>query len=94
VSLKTGARYWVQGLHYSTHQAGCTGVPWVVTGIFELLRGAPEGALPTWLVLAVRLQVRVPVDGRVTVEASEVELLPGPPSGCSSTSTGTQEEVR
>jgi hypothetical protein len=94
VSLKTGARYWVQGIHQSTHPAGNTGARFDVMGVFELLGAALENVQTTRLTLTVRLRVLVPADGRVTVEASEVELLPAPPFGSSSPTTDIQEEVR
>ena len=77
VGLKTGAMYWAEGLHQSGHQPDEFSTPFDVLGRFELLALAREDAQPTRLTLTVRFRVTVPADGRVRVEASDVELLPG-----------------
>ena len=76
VGLKTGARYWAEGLHQSRHQPEEFSTPFDVLGRFALLGLACEDAEPTRRTLTVRFRVTVPADGRVRVEASEVELLP------------------
>jgi hypothetical protein len=76
VGLKSGARYWAEGLHQSRHQPDEFSTPFDVLGRFELLGLAREDAPPTRLTLTVRFRVSVPADGRVRVEASDVELLP------------------
>ena len=76
VGLKSGARYWAEGLHQSRHQPEEFSTPFDVLGRFELLGLAREDAPPTRLTLTVRFRVTVPADGRVRVEASDVELLP------------------
>jgi hypothetical protein len=43
---------------------------------FELLGCAPDDAQPICLTLAVHFRVTVATEGRVRVEASDVELLP------------------
>src|SRR6266498_5826961 len=42
VGLKTGARYWADGLHQSTHQPTECCVPFDVVGCFELLGCGPD----------------------------------------------------
>lgn len=76
VGLKTGARYWVEGVHQSRHHAGEFAAPFEVVARFELLGFAPGGSQPTQRTLTVRFRVTVPGDGRVTVTAGDVELLP------------------
>jgi len=89
VGLKTGARYWVEGRHHSTHPVGNGCAAFEVTSLFALLGGALPGAPPLRLILTVRLRVLVPADGRVSVEALAVELLPD--GGTGSSSPGSQE---
>ena len=81
VGLKTGARYWAKGVHQSRHAPGEVAAPLDVLARFELLGCAPDGRQPIRLTLMVRFRVTVPVDGRVRVEASEVELLPDSSDG-------------
>ena len=76
VGLKTGARYWVEGLHQSRHQPGEFSAPFDVVSRFELRGCAPDGPQPTQLILAVRFRVTVTGDGRVTVTAGDMEFLP------------------
>ena len=76
VGLKSGARYWAEGLHQSRHQPEEFSTPFDVLGRFALLGLAREDAPPPRLTLTVRFRVTVPADGRVRVEASDVELLP------------------
>jgi hypothetical protein len=76
VGLKTGARYWANGLHQSRHSCREFASPLDVWARFELLGWAPEGSPITCLTLAVRFRVTVPADSRVMVEALDVELLP------------------
>jgi hypothetical protein len=76
VGLRSGARYWAQGLHQSRHQARELSAPFDVEGCFELLGSAPNDPQPICLALAVRFRVTIPADGRVTVEVSDVELRP------------------
>jgi hypothetical protein len=76
VGLKSGARYWAEGLHQSRHQPDEFSTPFEVLGRFALLGLAREDTQPTRLTLTVRFRVTVPADGRVRVEASAVELLP------------------
>jgi hypothetical protein len=75
VGLTTGTRYWAEGVQQSSHQATEFSAPFDLVGRFELLGPAPEGPPITCLTLAVRFKVTVPADGRVTVEAADVELL-------------------
>jgi hypothetical protein len=89
VGLKTGARYWVEGRHHCTHPAGNGRAAFEVTSGFALLGAALPGAPPPRLILTVRLRVMVPADGRVSVEALAVELLPG--GGTGSSSPGSRE---
>src|SRR4051794_26044548 len=91
VSLKSGVRYWVEGLHCSSHQTGNEREPFELMGRFDLMGGAPRSEPPTRLILTVRLRVVVPADGRVTVEASDVGLLPDDGTGSSPPTTGTQK---
>ena len=76
VGLKTGGRFWVEGLHQSTHQSEEISCPFCVVSHFDLLGYAPEVPEPTRLTLTVRFRVTVPADGRVTIAAEAVELLP------------------
>jgi hypothetical protein len=76
VGLKTGARYWVEGIHQSRHPSRELSNPFEVIGRFNLLGSSSDDSPPTRLTLTVRFRVTVPADGRVTVEASDVELLP------------------
>lgn len=76
VGLKTGARYWVEGIHQSRHQPGEFAAPFDVVSRFELRGCAPDGSQPVRLTLTVRFRVTVPGDGRVMVTAGDVELLP------------------
>jgi hypothetical protein len=92
LGLKSGARYWVQGLHQSTYQSGSGRAPFEVTALFELLSGALESTQTGRLVLAVRFRVMIPADGRMTVEAAGVELLPDRDLGSSSLICDTQQE--
>jgi hypothetical protein len=76
VGLKTGARYWANGVHQWQHQSAEFSTPFDVLTRFALLGAAPEGPPIPGLTLAVRFRVTVPADGRVMVEAADVELLP------------------
>jgi hypothetical protein len=76
VDLKTGARYWANGVHQSRHEPGEVAAPFDVQARFELLGCAPDGSQRRQLTLTVRFRVTVPTDGRVTVTAGAVELLP------------------
>lgn len=83
VGLNSGARYWVEGLHQSTHQSGNGSAPFDVVGCFELLGHSADAPQPTRQTLAVRFRVAVPPDGRVAVGIEEVSLM-RVPSGESS----------
>jgi hypothetical protein len=76
VGLKSGARYWANGLHQSRHPSGEFAAPFDVWARFELQGCAPDGPTIPCLTLAVRFRVTVPADGRVMVEAANVELRP------------------
>jgi hypothetical protein len=76
VGLKTGARYWAQGVHQSRCRPGELPTSFDLVNRFELLGTAPDGSPPHRLMLTVRLRVTVPPDGRVTVAVEEVRLLP------------------
>ena len=76
MGLKSGARYWVEGVHQSRHQPGEFSAPFDVVSRFELRRCAPDGSQPSELTLIVCFTVTVPSDGRVMVAAEDVELLP------------------
>jgi hypothetical protein len=76
VSLRTGARYWVEGVHQSRHQPGEFSAPFDVVARFELRGCAPGGSQLAPLTLTVRFRVTVPEDGRATVTAGAVELVP------------------
>lgn len=76
VGLKTGARYWVEGVHQSRHQPGEFSASFNVVSRFELRGCAPDGSQSTPRTLTVRFGVTVPRDGRVTITAGDVELLP------------------
>lgn len=78
VGLKTGARYWVEGVHQSRHQPGEFSAPFDVVNRFDLRRCAPDGSQTTQLILTVRFRVTVLGDGRVTVTAGAV-LCESPP---------------
>jgi hypothetical protein len=78
VGLKTGTRYWAEGLHQCRHQPEGLSAPLEVVGFFRLLCATPDAPQPTRLTLIVRFRVTVPADGRVTVAAEEVQLLPHP----------------
>jgi hypothetical protein len=84
VSLKTGARYWAEGVHQSRHHPGEISAPFEVTSRFALLGSTLPGAPPRRLTMTVRFRVLVPADGRVSVEALDVELLPDGDIGSSS----------
>jgi hypothetical protein len=77
VGLKTGARYWAQGLHQSRCRPGNLPTSFDLVSRFELLGTALDGSPPWRLMLTVRLRVTVLPDGRVTVAAEKVEILPG-----------------
>jgi hypothetical protein len=78
LDLKTGARYWVEGVHQSRYPSGELSAPFDVIGRFELLGSTSNDPPPiTGLTLAVCFRVTVPADGRVTVEAAGVEVRPG-----------------
>jgi hypothetical protein len=81
VGLKSGARYWANGVHQSRHQSGEFSAPFELVARFELLGCAPDRLPPIRLTLTIRFRVTVPVDGRVRVEASDVELLPDSSDG-------------
>lgn len=89
VGLKTGARYWVEGRHQSTHPAGNGRAAFEVMSLFDLLGGVLPGEPLPRLILTVRCRVTVPADGRVSVETLEVKLLPD--SGTGSSSPGSPE---
>jgi hypothetical protein len=74
VGLKTGARYWVEGVHQSRHHPGAFSPPFGVVSRFELRGCAPDGSQPTQRTLTVRFRVTVPTDGSVTITIGEVEL--------------------
>jgi hypothetical protein len=76
VGLKTGMRYWAQGVDQSRHQLGEFSGPLELVSGFELLGCAPDQPLTTRMTLTVRFKVTVPADGRVTVALEEVKLLP------------------
>jgi hypothetical protein len=76
VDLKTGARYWADGVHHSRHEPAEVAAPFDVVGRFELLGCAPDGSQRRQRTLTVRSRVIVSADGRVTVTAGAVELLP------------------
>src|SRR5690349_10145625 len=76
VGLKTGTRYWVEGVHQSRHEPGESAAPFDVVGRFELLGCAPDGSQRRPLTLTVHFRVTVPTDGRATVTAGAAELLP------------------
>lgn len=76
VGLRTGARYWAEGVHQSRCQPGEFSVPFDVVSRFELRRCASDGSQLTELTLMVCFRVTVPSDGRVMVTAGDVELLP------------------
>ena len=76
LGLKTGARYWANGVHQSRRLSGEFTAPVDLVCGFELLGGAPDTTRPTRLALTVRFRVTLPADGRVTVEAAAVEILP------------------
>jgi hypothetical protein len=78
VGLKSGARYWVEGLHRSTHQPGNGSAPFDVVGCFDLLGHSADATSLTPLTLAVRFRVAVPPDGRVAVVIEEVRLMRTP----------------
>src|SRR4051794_36612157 len=59
VGLKTGARYWVEGVHQSRHHAGEFAAPFDVVSRFELRRCVPDGSQSTELTLTVRFRVTV-----------------------------------
>lgn len=83
IDLKTGTRYWVEGLHQSMHQAGNGSAPFDVVGCFDLLGHSADAPPPPRLTLAVRFRVAVPPDGRVAVAIEEVRLM-RTPAGASS----------
>ena len=76
VGLKTGARFWVEGVHQSRHEIGEFSAPFDVVACFELRGCVPGGSRPASLTLTVSFRVTVPEDGRATVTAGAVELLP------------------
>jgi hypothetical protein len=82
VSLKTGARYWAEGVHHFRHQSLEFSAPFHLLCCFELVGDAPADPQPIRLRLSVHFNVTVPADGRVMVTAAEVEpeLKPCPSS--------------
>jgi hypothetical protein len=76
VGLKTGARYWVEGVHQSRHQPGEFSAPFDVVCRFELRNCSPDGSQRAALTLTVRFQVAILTDGRMKVTAADVDLLP------------------
>jgi hypothetical protein len=76
VGLKTGARYWAEGIHQSRHQPAEFSSPFDVVSRFELRGCAPDGSQPVQWTLSVSFRVIVSGDGRVTVTAGNVGLLP------------------
>jgi hypothetical protein len=76
VDLKTGVRYWAEGVHESRHEPEEVAAPFDVLARFELLGCEPSGAQPRQLTVTVRFRVTVSVDRRVTVAGGAVELLP------------------
>jgi hypothetical protein len=76
VGLKAGGRYWVEGRHCSTHRPEEIASPFLVLGHFVLRGLAPADARPTRQRLTVCFRVTVPAEGRVTVTAEGVEILP------------------
>jgi hypothetical protein len=81
--LKTGARYWAQGVHQSRHLSVEFSSPFDALARFGLLGCATDGTPSICLTLAVHFRVTIATEGRVTVEAAEVELLPDS-GGCAS----------
>jgi hypothetical protein len=76
VGLKSGVRYWAQGVHQSHRRPGECLTCFDLVGRFELRGAAVDGPQPGRMALIVRLHGTVASDGRVTVAVEEVELLP------------------
>jgi hypothetical protein len=84
VSLKTGARYWAEGVHHFRHQSTEFSAPSHLVCCFALVGGAPDAPQPIHLRLCVHFHVTVPADGRVMVTAAEVEPELKPCPSCRS----------